>query len=522
MSNDAASSSRPAARATRREWIGLAVIALPCFLYSMDLTVLFLAVPSISADLRPSSTQLLWITDIYGFMVAGSLITMGTLGDRIGRRRLLLMGAALFGVASALAAFSRTAGMLIATRALLGVAGATIAPSTLSLIRNMFADAHERTVAISVWLMAYSVGAVVAPLLGGVMLVHFWWGSVFLLALPVMVLLLVVGPILLPEYREPVTRPLDITSAALSLGAVLGIIYGLKHIAADGPTWQAVASIVFGIGIGGLFVRRQHRLDDPFIDLRLFQSRAFAVALGTYMISVFVIFGVGMLIAQYMQLVLGFSPLVAGLWTLPGAGGFVLGSLMSPLIIRRARPVVIIGTCLLLAALGFVLIALASAEAPLAMIVTGMTLAQFAISPVVTLATDLIVGAAPPERAGAASALSETSAEFGGALSIAVLGSIGTAVYRAGMANTAIAGVTPSVAAAARATLGGAVAAARTLPSLQQSELLGAARDAFTQGLEFTAVISAVLAVVAAAMAVSTLRNVQRGGVVHVETVADA
>src|SRR5918999_4595096 len=196
-------SAEEAPKAGRREWIGLAVIALPCLLYSMDLTVLNVAVPHLSADLKPSSQQLLWIIDIYGFLVAGFLITMGTLGDRIGRRRLLLIGAVVFGAGSLLAAFSTSAEMLIAARALLGVAGATLAPSTLSLIFNMFHDPRQRTFAIGVWVSAYSAGAVIGPIVGGVMLEFLWWGSVFLLALPVMALLLVLGPFLLPEFRDP-------------------------------------------------------------------------------------------------------------------------------------------------------------------------------------------------------------------------------------------------------------------------------------------------------------------------------
>src|SRR5215216_520717 len=183
-----------ATRATAREWIGLAVIALACLLYVMDLSVLHLAVPRLTADLKPTSVQLLWIIDIYGFLVAGSLVTMGTLGDRIGRRRLLLMGAVFFGIASVIAAFSTSAEMLIASRAVLGVAGATIAPSTLSLIRNMFLDPQERTTAIGIWITSFSLGAAIGPLLGGIVLQHFWWGSVFLLAVPVMILLLILAP----------------------------------------------------------------------------------------------------------------------------------------------------------------------------------------------------------------------------------------------------------------------------------------------------------------------------------------
>src|SRR6185436_4921822 len=278
-------------KAGKREWIGLAVIALPCLLYSMDLTVLHLAIPRLSVDLTPSSVQLLWIIDVYGFMVAGSLITMGTLGDRIGRRRLLLVGAVAFGAASVVAAFSVNAAMLIATRALLGVAGATIAPSTLSLIRNMFLDPRQRTFAIGVWITSYSVGGAIGPLVGGVLLEHLWWGSVFLCAVPVMVLLLAVGPSLLPEYRDPAAGRPDLASAALSLTAVLAMIYGLKRLAQDGVGTVPALSIAAGLALGALFVRRQLRLPDPLIDLRLFRIGAFSASLATYGVSILVLFG---------------------------------------------------------------------------------------------------------------------------------------------------------------------------------------------------------------------------------------
>jgi DHA2 family multidrug resistance protein-like MFS transporter len=499
-------------RATRRDWIGLAVIALPCLLYSMDLTVLFLAVPSLTTDLNPTATQLLWITDIYGFMVAGSLITMGTLGDRIGRRKLLLMGAALFGVASVLAAFSSSAEMLIATRALLGVAGATVAPSTLSLIRNMFADAHQRTFAIGIWVTSYSVGAVIGPLLGGLLLEYFWWGSVFLLAVPVMVLLLVVGPTLLPEFRDPNAGRLDLVSAGMSLMAVLGVIYGLKRFAADGLSWLPILAILGGVAMGVAFVARQQRLADPLIDLRLFRAPGFSASLATYLLAVFVMFGISLVTAQYLQLVLGLSPMRAGLWTLPSAVGFIVGSMLSPYLVRRFRPGYVMGGCMAVATVGFVLLALVDRGPPLAYLVTGQVIMAVAIAPVVTLATDLIVGTAPAERAGAAAAISETSAEFGGALSIAMLGSIATAAYRARMADAITQGMTPDAISAARSTLGGAVAAAERLPSREGAQLLGAARDAFTGSLEITAAIGAALALGTALMAVSALRRVRAGG----------
>ena len=340
-------------KATRREWIGLAVIALPCLLYSMDLTVLNLAVPSLSVDLKPSSTQLLWIIDIYGFLVAGSLITMGTLGDRIGRRRLLMIGAAAFGIASVLAAFSRTPSMLIAARAVLGLAGATLAPSTMSLIRSMFLDPRQRSVAIGVWIASYSAGGVIGQPLGGILLEYFWWGSVFLVSVPVMVLLLAVGPALLPEFRDPEAGRPDLWSAVLSVAAVLGVIYGLKQIAAHGIGRLAALSIVAGFGLAAVFVRRQRRLADPLIDLRLFRAPAFSASLATYMLATFTVFGPYVFIAQYLQLVLGLSPLQAGVLSLPASLFAIAGPMLSPMLSRRIGMRLSLAGLLVVAAVGF-------------------------------------------------------------------------------------------------------------------------------------------------------------------------
>jgi MFS transporter, DHA2 family, multidrug resistance protein len=495
-------------RAGRREWIGLAVIALPCLLYSMDLTVLILAMPSITAALRPSSTQLLWIVDIYGFLLAGSLITMGTLGDRIGRRRLLLIGATAFGLASMAAAFSTSTGMLIVARGLLGIAAATLAPSTLSLIRNMFLDPRQRTIAISIMTTSFSVGAAVGPLLGGLLLQRFWWGSVFLLAVPVMTLLLVLGPVLLPEYRDPRPGRLDLVSAFLSVAAVLPVIYGIKQWAQDGPGWPSALSILAGLAVGIVFLRRQRTVADPLLDLRLFRAPAFSGALAINLVSPFVGFSANLFIAQYLQLVLALSPLWAGLWMVPSTAGFILSSLLVPLQVRRVRPAYVIAAGLVLAAAGFGVLAQVDRGPGLALLVTGSVVVWLGLAPAITLAIDMVVGAARPERAGAAAAISETGFELGGALGLGVLGSVGAAVYRGRMAHAVPAAVPAPAAAAARDSLGSAAAAAAHLPGQLGATLLDTAREAFTQGLHLTALISAAVLVGIAILSGFLLRRV--------------
>ena len=500
----------PGARAGRREWIGLLVLALPCVLYAMDLTVLNLAIPALSAALAPTSSELLWIVDIYGFLVAGSLITMGILGDRIGRRRLLMLGAAAFGVVSVLAAFATSAPMLIAARAVLGLAGATLAPSTLSLIRNMFLDPGQRSTAIGVWITSYSVGGAVGPVIGGVLLAHFWWGSVFLVSVPVMVLLLVVGPLLLPEFRDPAAGRIDLASAGLSLVAVLAAIFGLKKIAEHGVGLLPLACIAGGIAAGFLFVRRQRRLADPLIDLHLFGSRAFSAALIAYLLATFAAFGSYIFIAQYLQLVLGLSPLQAGLWTLPWMGGFIVGSNLAPLITRRVRAPLLMTGGLVLAAVGFVVLAQIDGRSSLAVLIVAMTMSSLGLAPVFTLGTDIIVSAARPEQAGVAAAISESSSELGGALGIAILGSVGIAIYRSGLADAIGDRIPPAAVEAAQRTLAGAVKVSGDLAADRGAGLVAAADAAFMRGMSVTAMICAAVAIATAVVVVVLLGRAKR------------
>jgi DHA2 family multidrug resistance protein-like MFS transporter len=497
----------PPPKATRREWLGLAVLALAALMYVMDLTVLHLAVPKMSAELQPSSAELLWIIDIYGFFVAGALITMGSLGDRIGRRRLLLIGAAAFGVTSLLCAFSSSPEMLIVSRAALGIAGATLAPSTLSLIFHMFQDPQQRTVAIGVWIGAFSAGSAIGPVLGGLALEYFWWGSVFLIAIPVMVALLILGPRLLPEYRDPEAGRLDPASAIMAVGAVLAVIFGLKQIAQEGPGPLAIGAIAVGLVVGALWVRRQRQLADPMIDLALFRVPTFNAALVVNFLAIFMAVGYFLFIAQYLQLVAELTPFQAGLLSLPSAIGFIVGSQAAPRIVQRVKPAYLISGGLAFGSLGLILLTQVGTTNGLLPLVVASVVISLGLSPVFGLTTELIVGSAPPERAGAASGISETGAELGGALGIAILGSIGAALYRGGIAPSLLANLPPEAATAAHDTLGGAVGVADTLPAGTADTLLVVARAAFVDGMHVAAAIAGVIGLGLAAFSYVTLRE---------------
>jgi MFS transporter, DHA2 family, multidrug resistance protein len=487
-------------RAGKREWVGLAVLILPTLLLSIDVTVLHLAVPALSENLRPTGAQLLWINDVYGFLIAGFLIPMGTLGDRIGRRRLLLIGAAAFAVASALAAYAPTAEVLIAARALLGVAGATLMPSTLALIRNMFHDPAQRTTAISLWMVGFTGGMVIGPLVGGALLENFWWGSAFLLGVPVMAVLLVAGPLLLPEYRAPDPGRLDLVSVVLSVVAAITAVYGLKELATGSGGPVAVLALLAGLALAVVFVRRQRRLSHPLVDLRLFAERRFSGSLGALMLVILVGPGIGLLAGQYLQLVEGLSPLEAGLWMLPSTLAVIVGFVVSPLLARRIRPGYVGAGGLVLAAAGILLLT----QPGLAPLVAGQTIFFLGGAPLLVLGTDMVVGAAPPERAGSASALSESAQELGGALGLAVFGSIAAAVYRARIDVPA--DLPPEAAEAARDTLGGAAGIAEGYPAAEA--LLASARAAFSDGMAAAAVASAVVLLIAAALTATVLRHV--------------
>ena len=496
------------AKAGRKEWIGLAVLVLPCLLISMDMSVLLFALPFLSADLSPSGTQMLWIMDMYGFVLAGMLVTMGALGDRIGRRKLLMFGAGAFGLASVCAAYSSSAEMLILTRAILGLAGATLMPSTLALIRNMFHDGGQRKTAIAVWTGAMTGGVTVGPIVGGFLLDHFWWGSVFLINLPAMGLLLVLGPILLPEYRDPKPGRFDLLSAGLSLGMVLPIIYGIKQLAVDGFAVLSVVAIVAGLAMGVVFVRRQQTLPDPLIDLRLFRHRTFSTAVSVNMVTSFALLGFSLYTLQYLQVVQGMSPFTASLWSLSVMPAITVAMTVAGIAAKKVRPAYVIGTGLLISAAGLTVMTQTHVHQSLVVVLVGSGLLAAGMLVATTLTADMILTAAPPERAGAASAVSETGSELGGALGFALLGSVGTAVYHHQMAGVAPAGISPQAQHAAQDTLGSAAAVAAQLPGQAGSALLETAREAFTQGMNLTGLTGAVVLLVTAVAATVYLRQI--------------
>lgn len=491
-------------RAGPREWVGLVVLMLPVLLISVDMTVLGFAVPYLSEELRPSGPQLLWIVDIYSFLLAGLLVTMGTVGDRIGRRRLLLMGTAGFGVASLMAAYAPDAATLIAGRALLGVAGATLMPSTLSLLRNMFHDERQRLFAIATWGSAFSAGAALGPIIGGWLLEHFWWGSVFLINLPVTVVTLVVAPLLVREYRDPSPGRFDIPSVVLSMLAILPVVYGVKTVAKRGLAVTPILTIAFGLLVGYLFVRRQKKLADPMIDVGLFRIRRFSVAIGTDLMVVFALTASLFLIPQYLQLVQGLTPLRAGLLLLPGAALAIGAGFVVAAAARHVGMATLIAFALVLAALGFVVLVWLPPSHGVLVASVAFVLVSFGEGSVMTLTNNTMLSTVPPERAGAASAISETAIEFGGALGVAVLGSLATAVYQTEL--TSVPGVDETRMEAARETLGGALVTAREVGGPAGQALADAARAAFTDSIHVTSAIGAGLLLYAALQAWVLLR----------------
>lgn len=488
MKNDVA----PAlTRAGKKEWLGLAVLTLPTLLVSIDSTVTYLALPSMSTSLKPTSSELLWITDMFTFMEAGFLIIMGAAGDRIGRKRLLTIGMISFTCASLMAAFAQSATLLIAARALLGITGAIILPCTLSLIRIMFLDDRQRTVAFGIYTTCYSGGTMLGPLFGGILLSYFWWGSVFLISVPLMVLFLGAS-VMLPEYRDPSAKQFHLLSAVLLLAGMLPVIYSIKKVAETGSWgWEASLLVVTGVALCVLFLRVQKRVHNPLVDLTLFKIPAVAVTLSTLFLSLFCWAGLYLFMSQYLQLVLELTPLKAGIFTLLPVVLTMSGCMLAPQTLKwfRRSVIIIAGNLIMLA--GIVMLSQLHIFPGLIYIMAAATFLNLGCGLVVTLGIDTIVSVAPEEQAGAVSGISESSTTFGAAFGVAILGSIGTAIYHTKMSvySEHIADLPVDAAN----TLGSALVSAKLLAPSKAAALVETARHSFIDSFRAATIVAAIL-----------------------------
>ncbi|MFE9101986.1 MFS transporter [Actinomadura geliboluensis] len=493
-----------------RKWGTFAICLLAALVPNIDLTALNQAVPHLSADLDPSATQILWIADAYGFTLAGLLITMGGIGDRIGHRRLLLIGTAVFAAASAVTAYAPSAELLIAARALLGVAGATLMPSGLSLIRRAFPEPKERTAVIGAFSGVAGLAVGLGPVLAGALLDHFWWGSVFLINVPIMAVVLVAGAVVLPESRTPVQGRLDLVSVPLSIAGVLGAVYAIKEAAAHGlDETRVYVSLAIGLAALAAFAVRQTRTAEPLIDVRLFRRAAFTGSVATNMIAMFTLVAQSLIFSLFFQLALGWSPLKAGLAGLPGAAGAMIGgALLAPPLISALGRARVVAAGMLISAGGFSLYLAIGLHTSYWVMLPSMLLAGLGMGLAMTVTADTVLASVPKERSGSASAIAETATELGGALGMAVLGSVLTAVYRNVLDLPA--GVPAPAAAAARDSLAAALQAAADLPAALGAQIATAAREAFVDGMHAALVCSAGCAAAVAVFALVTLRNVPK------------
>ena len=488
----------------QRRWWGLATLVLPVLLISVDGTALSFAVPKLSESLQPTSAQLLWIIDIYSFVLAGLLVTMGTVGDRIGRRRLLMIGAVCFSAASLIAAFATSAAMLIAARALLGVAGSTLMPSSLSLIRNLFINDRERQTAISLWASSFAVGTTIGPIVGGFLLEHFWWGSIFVVNVPVTLAFVLLAPRLIDESRDPNPGRFDLVSSGLSMATMLPAVYAVKTFAEGQRTVWMVVALATGIVSGVAFVKRQGRSSHPMIDTSLFRLSDFRIAVTANVLSCFGFAASMFVITQYLQLVLGFSALAAGAALIPNAGFTAAAMMAAPAVARRFGALRVVTVGFAIGAIGFGLMSLLTVDGSALVAIGAICLGNFGLAATMTVAIDAIVAAVPPEKAGSGAAISETSNELGIALGTAIVGSVLTAIYRPRIDLIPVPGPQRDL---ARETLGSAIVAARQLPAQAAETLITGAQRAFVDGAQVACLMTAVVLVAATMMTARSSRG---------------
>ncbi|MEU6844920.1 MFS transporter [Streptomyces sp. NPDC046716] len=498
-----------ATRARTNRWVVLVVLCTSLLLVALDSTILYVALPSVTEDLRPTSVELLWIGDAYPLVCASLLILFGTLGDRVGRRRILLLGYGLFGLASALAVFSDTAQVLIAARALLGIGGAMIMPATLSILRDVFPDRHERAVAIGVWTAVAAIGAATGPVLGGFLVEHYWWGSVFLINIPLMAVMLPLCRILVPESKGRSDGPWDLIGALLAALGVLGVVYGIKQWGTERDLLapEAVLPFLAGVVLLLLFVRRQRRREHPLIDMRLFARAAFSTSVGCIVIAMLALVGLELIAVQYLQLVLRLSPLETGLRMLPLTFAAMAAGVLGSAILRRFGPRAMVASGFTLTACAVLLLCLMGQEDRPWLLSLGFILLGFGFQSTLFGAYESMLTEAPADDAGGAAAIGETSYQLGAGMGIALLGSVMNAAYAPGLGH--VSGVSATASGAAGHSLGEAYEIAADLGGTAGAALRGAARAAFVHGLHVTLVVSAVLLFLGALAALRLPRRME-------------
>ncbi|MET7604566.1 MFS transporter [Streptomyces avermitilis] len=493
-------------------WVVLIVLCVSLLLVALDATVLHVAVPAVTEDLKPGAIELLWIVDIYPLVCASLLILFGTLGDRVGRRRILLLGYGFFGVASGIAALADSAQVLIGARALLGVGGAMIMPATLSILRQVFPDRRERALAIGIWSAVAAVGAAVGPLLGGFLLEHFWWGSVFLINIPLMLISLPVGRLLLPESKGDRDGPWDVVGALMAAAGLFGAVLGVKRLGGGEPPLSpfTVVPLVVGAALLVAFVRRQRRRAHPLVDLRMFARPAFSTSVGCIVLAMLALVGLELIAAQYLQLVLGLSPLETGLRLLPLTIAAMAAGLVGSHLLHRFGPrrMVVFGFCL--TAGSVVTLTAMGAEDNTGLLLFGFVLLGFGLETTLFGAYESMLSEAPQEQAGGAAAIGETSYQLGAGIGIALLGSVMNAAYAPGLSS--VPGVPASASGAAGHSLGEAYEVAARLGGAPGAALRHAARDSFVHGLHVTLLVSAGLLMLGAVMALRLPRVMECEG----------
>ena len=492
----------PSGAGRYRKWLGLCVLMLPVLLVTVDNTILGFALPPISSALHPSASQQLWMIDAYSLVLAGLLITMGGIGDRVGHRALLLVGATGFALVSALTALSESAAQLIAGRAFMGIFGAMLMPSTLALIRTLFQDREQRRVAVAVWATTLTVGSALGPLIGGVLLEFFNWPSIFLIAVPVLIPLLVFGPWLLPESQKAAAARIDFYSVLLSVLAMAGVVYGIKHVAASGLDRMAALGFIVGALAGVGFVRRQLRLPTPLMDLKLFTNGSFTGSIFVNLLSLALLVGFVFFTTQALQIMLGLSPLRASLALVPGqVMAIVIGMAVVP-VAQRVAAHRLVPILLAFTAAAFLLVA--SFGSGLLTLVVAFALLNIGVGAIATVSNDLVLSAVPPEKASAASAISETAYEVGVVLGTTVLGGLVTAFYRGALRLPE--SLSDSQAWLAGETLAGAYGVATGIGEPDGARLISAASEAFGHGITVVSWLTGMLVLVAMVVARRSLR----------------